>query len=178
MNSAKKKTLGSTKNQTGLIEIMGDIDLQILNLLQQDSRISFNKIASQLGISVGTAFNHVKNLEKKGVLKGYTTVLDPAKLGYGLTALILIQAEGGHLGEVESEISKAANVIAVYDITGDYDAAVITKFKDRAELNVFIKGLMATPYVKRTVTSVALDVIKEELRMRLEKQGKSSDNVC
>jgi DNA-binding Lrp family transcriptional regulator len=177
MNSAKNKTLGTTKKQKDLVEIIGNVDLQILNLLQQDSRISFNKIASQLGISVGTAFNHVKNLEKKGVLKGYTTVLDPAKLGYGLTALILIQAEGGHLGEVESEISKAANVIAVYDITGDYDAAVITKFKDRAELNVFIKGLMATPYVKRTVTSVALDVIKEELRMRLEEQGKSSASV-
>jgi Lrp/AsnC family transcriptional regulator, regulator for asnA, asnC and gidA len=171
MNSAKNQTLHAAKLEKDLIENIDDVDLQILSLLQQDSRVSFNKIARHLGISVGTAFNHVKNLEKKGVLKGYTTELDSAKLGYSLTALILIQAEGEHLGEVENEISKAANVIAVYDITGDYDAAVITKFKDRSELNIFIKSLMATPHVKRTVTSVALDVIKEDFRMKLQENG-------
>jgi DNA-binding Lrp family transcriptional regulator len=148
-------------------ESMSDIDFQILSLLQQDSRLSFNKIASRLGISVGTAFNHIKNLEKQGVLKGYTIVLDSTKIGYGLTALILIQAEGGHISDVESAISKEPNVIAVYDITGDYDAAIITKFKDRNSLNTFIKTLTTIPHVKRTVTSVALDVIKEELRVKL-----------
>lgn len=148
-------------------ESMSNIDFQILSLLQQDSRLSFNKIASRLGISVGTAFNHIKNLEKQGILKGYTIVLDSTKIGYGLTALILIQAEGGHISDVESAISKEPNVIAVYDITGDYDAAIITKFKDRNSLNTFIKTLTTIPHVKRTVTSVALDVIKEELRVKL-----------
>ena len=177
MNYAKNKTLHAAKLEKDLIENLDDVDLQILSLLQQDSRVSFNKIARNLGISVGTAFNHVKNLEKKGVLKGYTTELDSAKLGYSLTALILIQAEGGYLGEVENEISKAANVIAVYDITGDYDAAVITKFKDRTELNIFIKSLMATPHVKRTVTSVALDVIKEDFRIKLQENAKMPTGV-
>jgi DNA-binding Lrp family transcriptional regulator len=146
---------------------MDYVDFQILCLLQQDSRLSFNKIANKLGISVGTAFNRIKNLEKSGILKGYTIVLDSEKIGYGLTALILIQTEGGHLAEVEKEISKSANVIAIYDITGDYDAAVITKFQERDRLSVFIKNLMAVPHVKRTATSVALEVIKEEFRINL-----------
>jgi DNA-binding Lrp family transcriptional regulator len=146
---------------------MDYVDFQILCLLQQDSRLSFNKIANKLDISVGTAFNRIKNLEKSGILKGYTIVLDSEKIGYGLTALILIQTEGGHLAEVEKEISKSANVIAIYDITGDYDAAVITKFQERDRLSVFIKNLMAVPHVKRTATSVALEVIKEEFRINL-----------
>jgi DNA-binding Lrp family transcriptional regulator len=136
--------------------------LRTIALLQRDARLSFNKIASKLGVSVGTAYNRVKNLEALGAIKGYTIVLDPAKLGYDLTAVILIQAGGKHLTEVETEIAKARSVIAVYDITGDYDAAVVAKFKDRASLNDFVKTLLATPNIKRTVTNVVLNVIKED----------------
>jgi len=153
--------------KTNLIENVNDIDLQIIKLLQEDGRLSFNKIARKLGISVGTAFNHVKNLEKKGILKDYTVIVDSAKLGYSLTALMLIQTEGSYLAHVENEIAKTANAVAVYDITGDYDAAVIAKFKDRASLNAYVKNLLALPHIKRTVTSVALNVIKEDLRVKL-----------
>jgi len=146
---------------------MDDIDLRIIALLQEDSRLSFNKIANRLEVSVGTAYNRVKNLEAIGIVKGYTVTLDPSKLGYGLTAIIMIQAEGGHLTEVDQEIAKNVNVIAIYDITGDYDAAVVAKFKDRSGLNDFIKSLLATPHIKRTVTSVALDIIKEEYGIKL-----------
>jgi len=146
---------------------MDDIDLRIIALLQEDSRLSFNKIANRLEVSVGTAYNRVKNLEAIGIVKGYTVTLDPSKLGYGLTAIIMIQAEGGHLTEVDQEIAKNVNVIAIYDITGDYDAAVVAKFKDRSGLNDFVKSLLATPHIKRTVTSVALDIIKEEYGIKL-----------
>jgi DNA-binding Lrp family transcriptional regulator len=153
--------------KTDLVENVNDLDLQIIKLLQEDCRLSFNKIARKLGISVGTAFNHVKNLEKKGILKGYTVIVDSVKLGYSLTALMLIQAEGSYLSHVENEIAKTANAVAVYDITGDYDAAVIVKFKDRASLNAYVKNLLALPHIKRTVTNVALNVIKEDLRVKL-----------
>jgi DNA-binding Lrp family transcriptional regulator len=153
--------------KTDLIENVNDIDLQIIKLLQEDCRLSFNKIARKLGISVGTAFNHVKNLEKNGILKGYTVIVDSVKLGYSLTALMLIQTEGSYLTHVENEIAKTANAVAVYDITGDYDAAVIAKFKDRASLNAYVKNLLALPHIKRTVTNIALNVIKEEPGVRL-----------
>ncbi|TRO46461.1 Lrp/AsnC family transcriptional regulator [Candidatus Bathyarchaeota archaeon] len=150
-----------------MVERIEDIDLQILSLLQEDCRLSFNKIASRLGVSVGTAFNHVKSLEKKGLINGYTIMLDAAKLGYGLTAIIMIQTEGRYLADVENEISKSSNTVAVYDITGDYDAVAIAKFKDRAGLNAFIKNLLALPHIKRTVTHIALNVIKEDLGVKL-----------
>ena len=156
-----------TKLETSIIEKIDAIDLRILSLLQEDCRLSFNKIASKLGISVGTAFNHVKSLEKKGIIKDYTAIIDSNKVGYSLTAIIMIQAEGTHITDVENEIAKNANVVAVYDITGDYDATVIAKFKDRAGLNAFIKNLLSLPHIKRTVTNVALNVIKEEHGVKL-----------
>jgi DNA-binding Lrp family transcriptional regulator len=162
-----KPYLGEFKVKTNLIENVDDVGLQIINLLQEDCRLRFNKIASKLGISAGTAFNHVKNLEKKGTLKSFAVILYWIKLGYSLTAVILIQAEGGHLMDIEREIAKTVNVVAVYDITGDFDAVVVTKFKDRNSLNTFIKNLLSTPHVRRTVTNVALNVIKEDFRVKL-----------
>ncbi len=164
----KSHALGLFKLETGLMEKIDDVDLRILSVLQDDCRLSFNKISRKLGISVGTAFNRVKNLEKKGILKGYTAIVDSGKLGYSLTAIIMVQAEGTFLTDVENEIAKTANVVAVYDITGDYDATVIAKFKDRASLNAFIKNLLAMPHIKRTVTNVALNIVKEDHGVELD----------
>ncbi len=144
-----------------------EIDLQILNLLQEDCRLSFNKLASKARISVGTAYNRIKNLEAKGYVKGYTVLVDSAKLGYSLTAVIFVQVEGGHLSAVEKEIAQKNNVMAVYDVTGEFDAAVVAKFKDREDLSSFIKHIAALVHVRRTITNVSLDTVKEDFRINL-----------
>ena len=146
---------------------MDDIDLKIIRLLQEDARKSFNKIADSIGIAVGTAYNRVKNLEDKGILKGYTILVDSAKLGYGLTALILIEAEGRYLPEVEKELAQLDEVISIYDITGDYDIAVVARFKNRTTLNNFIKSTLKMSHVSRTVTNVVLNVVKEDFRVKV-----------
>jgi DNA-binding Lrp family transcriptional regulator len=151
----------------GSIKDYDEIDLNILKVLQEDSRLSFNKIAAKLKISTGTAYNRIKNLEEKGVIKDYSILVDHVKLGFTMTALILIQAEGIHLIEVENEIAKITNVVSVYDITGDYDVAIIARFRDRIGLNNFVKKLLTISYVKRTVTNVVLNVVKEDLRIQL-----------
>jgi Lrp/AsnC family transcriptional regulator for asnA, asnC and gidA len=99
-------------------------------------------------------------------VKGYTVVLDSSKLGFELTAIILIQAAGKHLLDVEKEIATTANVIAVYDIAGEHDAAIVAKFKDGTSLNKYLQSLLAKPYVKRTVTNVALNIVKEDLQVK------------
>jgi DNA-binding Lrp family transcriptional regulator len=144
-----------------------DVDRKIIRLLQEDARKSFNKIAESLGIAVGTAYNRVKNLEDRGILQGYTVMLDSAKLGYGLTGLILIEAEGRYLPEVENELAKLEEVICIYDITGDYDIAVVARFKNRSTLNNFIKSTLKMPHVNRTVTNVVLNVVKEDFRVKV-----------
>ena len=133
--------------------------------MQQDSRLSLSKIAGKLGTSVSTAQKRIRNLEDKEILKGYTAVIDPSKLGYVVTAVVFVQVGGGHLLEVEREIAKEDNVVAVYDITGDFDAALVAKFKDNSGLSAFIKRLLSMPYVKRTLTDVALNVVKEDFTL-------------
>lgn len=145
---------------------LDEIDLQIIQLLQEDSRLSFRHIADSLKIASGTAYNRIKNLENSGVLKNYTVTVDPAKVGYDLVAVILIQGEGKYLPQVEADIANLSSVVSVYDITGDFDIAVTARFKNRSELNAFIKDIQKIPYIKRTVTNVVLNVIKEDFTLK------------
>ena len=144
-----------------------DVDRKIIRLLQKDSRKSFNKLSEGVEIAVGTAYNRVKNMEDKGIIKGYSVLLDSDKLGYDLTALILVKADGQYLTEVENKLAKLDEVISIYDITGEYDIAVISRFKDRTQLNKFIKSILRMPHVINTTTNVVLNVVKEDFRVKV-----------
>jgi DNA-binding Lrp family transcriptional regulator len=144
---------------------LDSIDIQIIRALEEDSRVSLRKLAQRVGVNPNILRNHVEALEKEGVILGYVPVIDAAKMGYALTAIIMIQIEGGHILEVENQIAKEDNVLSVYDITGEYDAVVFARFRDNSSLNAFLKNLLAKRFVKRTTTLVALNAIKEYSKM-------------
>jgi Lrp/AsnC family transcriptional regulator for asnA, asnC and gidA len=139
-----------------------DIDLNIIKQLQYDGRRSFREIAEKLKVAEGTVYNRVSKLRDQGVLRNFIADVDYAKLGYDLTAVIGVIVKGGHLPEIEGKIAKERNVTAVYDVTGEYDAIVVAKFRNRDELNKLVKGLTALENVDRTYTMVALNVVKEQ----------------
>ena len=92
-------------------------------------------------------------------------MLNHTKTGYVFTILILIQVEGEYITDVEEHLAATKEVMAVYDITGDFDVALIAKFKTQASLNAFIKSVLKTPHIRRTVTSMVLNVVKEDPRI-------------
>jgi DNA-binding Lrp family transcriptional regulator len=149
------------KSKESPIKKVDDIDLKIIRTLEDDSRVSLRKLAQKLGLTPNILNNRIKSLENGGVIRGYTPIVDSAKMGYMLTAIIMIQVEGDHMVEVENEIAKESNVLSVYDITGEYDAIVFAKFRDNAALNGFLKKLLTERYIKRTTTLVALNAVKE-----------------
>lgn len=140
---------------------LDEIDIKILDELRRNSKITYKEIAKSMNISVGAVYNRIRRLESEGVIKGYTINLDYSKMGYDLTAIIMLQVEGPHIVEVEKILAKYNENMSVYDITGEYDIAVIAKLRDREHLNKLIKDILTIPHVKRTVTSIALSVVKE-----------------
>ena len=142
-------------------------DVKILKALVAEARLSSRQIARKTNVSVGTALSRIRRLEREGVVKGYSAVIDHQKLGYELTVIIEITVSKGKLLVVEKEIAKSTNVCGVYDVTGLTDAMIIAKFRSRQELSNFIKGLLAMPYVERTNTHFVLTTIKEDLRIPL-----------
>ena len=144
-----------------------DIDLKILRILQENCRISIREVARRLSLSPATVYNRMLRLMKNGVIKGFTPIIDYARVGIPITAIVLASVDGKHIIDFEKYAAKEEKVIAVYDITGDFDVALICKFRSIGELDRFIKKLLQLPYVKRTVTSIALNVVKEDPRINI-----------
>jgi DNA-binding Lrp family transcriptional regulator len=142
---------------------LDELDVLILERLLKDSRKSLRSIAKEIGTPTSTVHERVRRLVKMGVIRRFTAELDTKVLGIDVTALILVSVEGAYITEVEKALSAFEQVIAVYDITGEFDVAVIAKFRSIDELNNFIKAVLKMPHVKRTVTSIAFNVVKEKL---------------
>ncbi|HET7391650.1 MAG TPA: Lrp/AsnC family transcriptional regulator [Nitrososphaeraceae archaeon] len=143
---------------------MDETDVKILGKLLSDARLSYRKIADEIGVSPPTVLARVKKLENDNVIKFYSAVLDHEKLGYDLTAIIEVTSVKGKIADVEKHIAKFPNVCTVYDITGLTDMIVVAKFKNRAQLSNFVKKDLALPYVERTNTHVVLITVKEDFR--------------
>ena len=118
----------------------------------KDARMSYRKIADEIGVSPPTVLSRVQKLERDKIIKSYSAVLNHEKLGYDLTSIIEVTAVKGKITEVEKHISKFSNVCAVYDITGLTDMIIVAKFKNREELSNFVKKDLSLPYVDRTNT--------------------------
>jgi len=144
---------------------LDDTDVKILKTFISDARLSSRQISKKSGVSIGTVLSRMRRMEKEGVIRGYTAVVDHEKLGYQLTVLIEVTVSKGRLLEMENEIARMPNVCCVYDVTGLTDAFVIAKFKSREELSAFAKRLLALPYVERSNTHVVLTTIKEDFRL-------------
>ncbi|MFX1454770.1 MAG: Lrp/AsnC family transcriptional regulator [Promethearchaeota archaeon] len=142
---------------------ISDLDLKILSKLSEDGRLSLRQLAKDLDIgSPVTVKNHVEELDEKGIIKNYGAHIDFEKLGYEIIAVIEIIIDKGKLIEVEENIAKDPHIFAVYDITGEYDALLLARFKNRSDLNDMIKKLHTFQYVQRTNTHLVLNIIKEE----------------
>jgi len=137
-------------------------DQRILNILLDNSRLSFREIAKKAKVSVVTVINRVKEMEKEKVIRYYSAVLDYEALGYDVQAIIELRIEKGKLFEVEKKIAADPNVFAVYDTTGDFDALVIAKFRSRKSLDNFLKKIQKYDFVQRTETKLILNTIKEK----------------
>ncbi|MCK5592544.1 Lrp/AsnC family transcriptional regulator [Candidatus Bathyarchaeota archaeon] len=144
---------------------LNDTDHRILRCLLEDARYSSRKIAKRVGVSVGTVLARIKRMEKEGLIRGYSVILDHEMLGYQLTVVMEITVSKGRLIEMENEIAKISDVCCVYDVTGMTDAVIIAKFRSRETLGQFTKRIMALPFVERTNTHVVLTTIREDFRL-------------
>lgn len=142
--------------------LLDEVDLGILECLKNSSRLSIREIARAVGKSPSVVYSRLKRLEKLGVIRGYTVLINYRALGYEIHALTLLQVDGEHITDVEALLSREPNVRAVYDITGEYDIAIITVFSSVSELDSFIKRILKIPYIRRSVTNLVLRVVKDE----------------
>jgi len=142
-----------------------ELDRKILNALNKNARMSFRRIAKELGISPTTLYDKVKKLEKSGVLKGYIPLIDAESVGYNLMAIIGLRVKQEKDIDVQDEISNLPQVGAVYEVTGEWDLILVCYFKGREDLTNFLKKELPLSNIERAITHLVLNVVKEEKRI-------------
>ena len=144
---------------------MDDTDKKIIAEYLKDARVSYREVAKRLQLAVGTVLTRTKKLENDGIIESYSAVLNHDKLGYEIIAISEITVSKGKLTEVENAIAKLTPTCAVYDVTGENDVIIISKFKSRDEMSDFTKKLLSMSNVERTNSKIVLNTIKEDFRL-------------
>jgi len=143
---------------------LDDIDLTILASLQPDARLQNTELAKKCGMAPSAVLERVKKLEQKGIIKSYTTRIDPAALNLKLLAFIFIKSNK-RPGDtsIAKQISKIPEVLEVHHIAGEDCFLVKVRTQDAQSLLQLMRNQFGKiPNITSTKTTIVLDTSKED----------------
>lgn len=151
-------------------EALDRTDLTILRLLQEDGRISNAEIARRVGMAPSAIYNRIQKLEDRGVIRGYTALIDPRALGFGLVAFVRLRsAEGSRPEDFIEPLSALPQVQELHRVVGEDCFFLKVRVEDTDALATLLDDeIAALPAVASTQTTIALSTAKDTLAVPLE----------
>lgn len=145
------------------------LDRHILSLLQENCKLSLNRIGERVGLSAPSVVDRIRKLEENGVIRGYTAVLDARKLGKDITAFIGVSIHHPRLIQTfEKDIDRFEEVQECHHVTGEYTLLLKVKTDNTSGLEELIRQIRSIDGVDRTETSVVLSTHTEGLWLNLK----------
>jgi Lrp/AsnC family transcriptional regulator, leucine-responsive regulatory protein len=136
---------------------LDDPDRQILALLVEDGRRTYDDIGRRVSLSAPAVKRRVDRLRREGALRGFTAVIDHAAFGDRTEALVELFFAPGTLLEQVGEILRAhPEVVEAWSVTGEADAIARVRTHDNAHLERLIMDLQRDGLVERTRSQVVL----------------------
>ncbi len=141
---------------------MDQIDKKILQLLQKNDKIQYQKIADGLNIGASTVHYRIKKLVKNGTIKKFSADIDPEKVGYTTTAVLGVNVDPLKMDEIAKKLASYGEVQIVATSSGDHDIIVQIIAKDGKHLWHFINEKIKTieGVEKKLHVSSFLDIYK------------------
>ena len=137
---------------------LNEIDLRIVNLLRHDGRTPAAQIAEQVGLSRPAVADRIEKLERLGVIRGTTVVVDPAAVGQTITAFV--SARGAHLStkawSAFEQLMKLDEVLEVHTVAGDDCFLVKVRTDSIRSLNELVQKMTAAPLSLNTRTTIVM----------------------
>ena len=124
--------------------MMDYIDKTILNILQENDKLSYHKIAKMLRMSASTIHSRVKKMKQNGIIKRFCAVIEPQKVGFNSMAIIGLTVDANKMREAANVLSLYKEVQIVSTSTGDHDLIVLIIAKDEKSLWRFINQKVKT----------------------------------
>ena len=132
-----------------------DLDRQIVRLLSGDGRCSFTDLAKETGLSVSAVHQRVRRLEKRGVIRGYSAVVDADELGLSLTAFVSIKPIDPAAPDDAPDRLRHLNAIeACHSVAGDESYILKVRVANPAALEALLQEIRAAANVSTRTTVV------------------------
>ena len=148
-------------------------DKLILALLQNDGKITYKEVASQLNLTTTPVYERIKRLEREGYIKSYKAILDRKKIGLNLLAfcnISLKEHQAAYLVQFEKDIKDFNEVIACYHIAGMYDYLIKISVEDMDVYQYFIANKLANiKNIARVQSSFVMTEVKSAVDLPLGK---------
>ncbi|MFL0798964.1 MAG: Lrp/AsnC ligand binding domain-containing protein [Agarilytica sp.] len=150
---------------------LSKMDRNILRELQKNGRLSFSELARRVGLSNSPCFERVKRLEREGVIRGYTTLLDPLYLAANLLVFVQIR-----LTRTSQDIFEKFKLAAIeleevqecYLVSGNFDYLIKARVADMNEYRRFLgETLLTLPGVHESTSYVVMEEVKETLNISI-----------
>jgi DNA-binding Lrp family transcriptional regulator len=137
-------------------------DEQIVALLRENARRSYQDIGERVSLSAPAVKRRVDRLEAEGVIRGYTATVEPTAFGWHSHAFVELFCEGRISGaEVNAAVSKHPEVEGAYTVAGGASAILHVRATDTQHLEEALERIRETPGVVRTETQVVLSTLFE-----------------
>jgi DNA-binding Lrp family transcriptional regulator len=141
---------------------MDDTDRRIVALLRENARRSFKDIGRHVHLTAPAVKRRVDRLERAGVIRGYTTVVDPRAFGWHAEAFVDLYCEGHMPGEaIKRAVQGEPGVVSAHTVAGEASAMLRVMAEDTQALELTLERIRATDGVTRTVTEVVLSTLFE-----------------
>jgi Lrp/AsnC family leucine-responsive transcriptional regulator len=132
-----------------------EIDRKILGLLCRDGRISFTELSRQTGLSVSATHQRVRRLERRGMIKGYAAVIDPADAGLPLTAFVSIKPfDPAAPDDAPQRLAHLAAIEACHSVAGEENYILKVRVASPTDLEDLLQAIRASAGVSTRTTIV------------------------
>ncbi|SVA05226.1 uncharacterized protein METZ01_LOCUS58080 [marine metagenome] len=147
---------------------MDEKDKLILSLLQKDGRMTASEMAEKVDLSVPAVTERIRKLTEGGVLKEFRAVLDAKKVGYDVTAYILLDMSSSNsYGDMVQYAQDNDEVLECHSITGEGSHILKVRTHDTSSLESLLRNIQSWPGVIRTHTMIVMSTFKEATCLKL-----------
>ncbi|MGX6446879.1 Lrp/AsnC family transcriptional regulator [Patulibacter sp. S7RM1-6] len=136
---------------------MDDTDRQILALLLEDARRTYDDVAARVSLSAPSAKRRIDRMRAAGIVRGYTAIVDHGAMGFETEALVeLFYGPAVQLDEVAASLRGRPEVVEAWSVTGEADAIARVRTRDNGDLERLIRDLQRDGAVVRTRSMIVL----------------------
>ena len=140
--------------------ILDDIDKEILNIIQRNGRVPYSEIAKKTGVAEATIRFRIKRLIKKGVIRAFTAILNPAMIGFSVSGAILLKVNSSKIDDIVKKLVNSSETSYIYRSTGEYDVVAVIYAQDIDHFNEFVQKIKTLNGVKAVRVSVTTELLK------------------